>query len=82
MADPVIGATVQVVLEKLLSLTIEEAKSLRNCKKNKNVTMIQALIHDAERRQVEDQAVEQWLKMLERVAEYVFDEFRYESLKA
>ncbi|XP_070020646.1 disease resistance protein RGA2-like [Nicotiana sylvestris] len=47
--------------------------------------MIQAFIHDAERRQVEDQAVEQWLKRLERVAEdaeNVFDEFKYESLKA
>ncbi|WMV52154.1 hypothetical protein MTR67_045539 [Solanum verrucosum] len=90
MADLVIGATVKVVLDKLLSLTIEEAKSLRNCKKNlriltKYVSMIQALIHDAERRQVDDQAVEQWLKMLERVAEdaeNVFDEFRYEYLKA
>ncbi|XP_049410729.1 putative disease resistance protein RGA3 [Solanum stenotomum] len=90
MADPVIGATVQVVLEKLLSLTIEEAKTLRNCKKNlrmltKYVTMIQAFIHDAERRQVEDQAVEEWLKMLERIAEdaeNVFDKFTYESLKA
>ncbi|XP_060176628.1 putative disease resistance protein RGA1 isoform X2 [Lycium barbarum] len=89
MADPVIGATVQVVLEKLLSLTIEDAKSLRNCKKNlrkltEYVSLIQALIHDAER-QVEDQAVQEWLKMLERVAEdaeYVFDKFRYESLKA
>ncbi|XP_049386413.1 disease resistance protein RGA2-like [Solanum stenotomum] len=90
MADLVIGATVKVVLDKLLSLTIEEAKTLRNCKKNlrtltKYVSMIQALIHDAERRQVDDQAVEQWLKMLERVAEdaeNVFDEFRYEYLKA
>ncbi|WMV52174.1 hypothetical protein MTR67_045559 [Solanum verrucosum] len=90
MADLVIGATVKVVLDKLLSLTIEEAKILRNCKKNlrmltKYVSMIQALIHDAEKRQVNDQAVEQWLKMLERAvedAENVFDEFRYESLKA
>ncbi|KAH0697949.1 hypothetical protein KY289_015431 [Solanum tuberosum] len=90
MADLVIGATVKVVLDKLLSLTIEEAKSLSNCKKNlkmltKYVSMIQALIHDAERRQVDDQAVEKWLEMLERVAEdaeNVFDEFRYESLKA
>ncbi|KAH0720762.1 hypothetical protein KY290_005739 [Solanum tuberosum] len=89
MADPVIGATAQVLLDKLLSPTIEEVKSLRNCKKNlemltKNVSLIQAFIHDAERRQVEDQAVEKWLKMLERVAENadnVFDEFRYESLK-
>ncbi|XP_055808304.1 putative disease resistance protein RGA4 [Solanum dulcamara] len=93
MADPVIGATVQVVLEKLVSLTIEEARSLRNCKKNlrmltKYVSIIQAFIHDAERRQVDDQAVEEWLKMLERVAEdaedaeNMFDEFKYESLKA
>ncbi|KAK4724905.1 hypothetical protein R3W88_027684 [Solanum pinnatisectum] len=90
MADPVIGATVQIVLEKLLSLTIEEVRSLRNCKKNlrmltKYVSIIQAFIHDAERRQVNDKAVEEWLKMLERVAEdakNVFDEFRYESLKA
>ncbi|XP_070021445.1 putative disease resistance protein RGA1 isoform X1 [Nicotiana sylvestris] len=90
MADPVIGATVQVFLEKLLSLTIEEVKSLRNCKNDlkmlkKTVTMIQAFIHDAEKRQVEDQTVEEWLKRLERVAEdaeNVFDEFRYESLKA
>nr|XP_033517137.1 putative disease resistance protein RGA1 [Nicotiana tomentosiformis] len=90
MADPVIGATVQVLLEKLLSLTSEEVKSLRNCKKDlkmlkKTLTMIQAFIHDAERRQVEDQTVEEWLKMLEKVAEdaeNVFDEFRYESLKA
>ncbi|KAK4724379.1 hypothetical protein R3W88_027158 [Solanum pinnatisectum] len=88
MADLVIGATVKFVLDKLLSLTIEEAKSLSNCKKNlkmltKYVSMNQALIHDAERRQVDDQAVEKWLEMLERVAgdaENVFDEFRYEYM--
>ncbi|XP_015165779.1 putative disease resistance protein RGA3 [Solanum tuberosum] len=90
MADPVIGATVQIVLEKLLSLTVEEVRSLRNCEKNLRmltnyVSIIQAFIHDAERRQVNDKAVEEWLKMLERVAEdaeNVFDQFRYESLKA
>ncbi|OIT31564.1 putative disease resistance protein rga4 [Nicotiana attenuata] len=90
MADPVTGATVQVVLEKLLSPAIEEVKSLRNYKKDlrmlaQNVSLIQFFLHDAERRQVEDQAVEKWLKRLERVAEdaeNLFDEFRYESLKA
>ncbi|WMV51550.1 hypothetical protein MTR67_044935 [Solanum verrucosum] len=86
MADPVIGATVQVLLEKLLSLTIEELSSSRDCKKDlemltKNVSLIQAFIHDAERRQVEDQAVKLWLKRLEKAAENVFDEFRYESIK-
>ncbi|KAG5582702.1 hypothetical protein H5410_053329 [Solanum commersonii] len=81
MADPVIGATIQVFLEKLLSLTIEE---FRDCKKDlemltQNVSLIQAFIHDAERRQVEDQSVKLWLNRLERAAEnagYVFDKFR------
>ncbi|KAH0753325.1 hypothetical protein KY285_006473 [Solanum tuberosum] len=89
MADPVIGATVQVLLERLLSLTIEELSSSRDCDKDlemltQNVSLIQAFIHDAERRQVEDQAVKLWLNRLERAAEnaeYVFDKFRYESLK-
>ncbi|KAK4724906.1 hypothetical protein R3W88_027685 [Solanum pinnatisectum] len=74
MADLVIGATVKVVLDKLLSLTIEEAKTLRNCKKKfKNSDKI-----------FDDQAVEQWLKMLVSSLKIfgVFDEFRYESLKA
>uniref|UniRef100_M1ARV7 Uncharacterized protein n=1 Tax=Solanum tuberosum TaxID=4113 RepID=M1ARV7_SOLTU len=60
MADPVIGATVQVVLEKLLSLTIEEARSLRNCQKN--LRMLTKYVS------IDAQAVEQWLKMLERIA--------------
>ncbi|XP_060176637.1 putative disease resistance protein RGA3 isoform X2 [Lycium barbarum] len=90
MADPVIGATVQVLLEKLLSLTIKEFSSSRDFNKDlemltQNVSMIQAFIHDGERPHNQEQAVEQWLKRLERVAEdaeYVFDEIRYESLKA
>ncbi|KAH0752519.1 hypothetical protein KY285_005667 [Solanum tuberosum] len=89
MADPVIGATVQVLLEKLLSLTIEEFSSSRDCNKDlgmltQNVSMIQAFIHDAERRQVEDQSVKLWFTRLERAAENaenVFDKFRHESLK-
>ncbi|KAH0720504.1 hypothetical protein KY290_005450 [Solanum tuberosum] len=89
MSDPVIGATVQVLLQKLLSLTIEELSSSSDCKKDlemltQNVSLIQAFIHDAERRQVDDQAVKLWLKRLEKAAENaenVFDEFRYESIK-
>nr|QVT92267.1 RGA-B2-2 [Solanum chacoense] len=89
MADPVIGATVQVLLEKLLSLTTEEFSSSRDCNKDlrmltQNVSMIQAFIHDAERRQVEDQSMKLWFTRLERAAENaenVFDKFRYESLK-
>ncbi|KAK4724494.1 hypothetical protein R3W88_027273 [Solanum pinnatisectum] len=89
MSDPVIGATVQVLLQKLLSLTIEELSSSSSCKKDlevltQNVSLIQAFIHDAERQQVDDQAVKLWLKRLEKAAENaenVFDEFRYESIK-
>nr|QVT92260.1 RGA-B1-2 [Solanum chacoense] len=89
MADPVIGATVQVLLEKLISLTIEEFSSSRDCNKDlrmltQNVSMIQAFIHDGERRQVEDQSVKLWFTRLERAAENaenVFDKYRYESLK-
>ncbi|XP_060176597.1 putative disease resistance protein RGA4 [Lycium barbarum] len=90
MADPVIGATVQVFLEKLLSLTIKEFSSSRDFNKDlemltQNVSMIQDFIHDVERPEIQKQAVEKWLKRLERVAEdaeNVFDEIRYESLKA
>ncbi|KAG5582644.1 hypothetical protein H5410_053271 [Solanum commersonii] len=90
MADPVIGATVQVLLEKLISLTIEEVNSSRDFNKDlemltQNVSLIQAFIHDIETPQVDkQQSVEQWLNRLERVAEdaqNVFDRFRYESLK-
>nr|WHB10911.1 Rpi-amr17 [Solanum americanum] len=90
MADPVIGATVQVLLEKLISLTIEEINSSRDFNKDlqmltQNVSMIQAFIHDVETPQVDkQQSVNQWLNRLDRVAEdaeNVFDRFRYESLK-
>nr|QZA82918.1 Rpi-chc1.2_543-5 [Solanum chacoense] len=89
MADPVIGATVQVLLEKLISLTIEEVNSSRDFNKDlemltQNVSLIQAFIHDVETPQEKQQSVEQWLNRLERVAEdaqNVFDRFIYESLK-
>ncbi|WMV52178.1 hypothetical protein MTR67_045563 [Solanum verrucosum] len=71
MADPVIGATVKVGLGKLLSFATEEAKTLRDCKKNLGM--------------LKKYAVEEWLKMLERIAEdaeNVFDKFTYESLQA
>ncbi|KAG5582653.1 hypothetical protein H5410_053280 [Solanum commersonii] len=69
----VVGATVQVLLEKLISLTIEEVNSSRDFNKDlemltQNVSLIQAFIHDVETPQVEkQQSVEQWLNRLERV---------------
>ncbi|XP_015161125.1 disease resistance protein RGA2-like [Solanum tuberosum] len=90
MADPVFAATVKVLLDKLLSLTIKEINSSRDCNEDlemftQNVSLIQAFLHDVETPQVEkQQSVEQWLRRLERVAENaenVFDRFKYESLK-
>lgn len=89
MDDPVIGATVQFLQEKLLPLTIAELSSSRDCKKNlemltQNVSLIQAFIHDAKRRQVDNEAWKLWLKILEKATENagnVFDESRYESMK-
>ncbi|KAH0752513.1 hypothetical protein KY285_005661 [Solanum tuberosum] len=46
MADPVIGATVQVLLEKLLSLTIEEFSSSRDC--DKDLEMLERVAENAE----------------------------------
>lgn len=53
MADPVIGASFQVVLEKILSLTIDELKSSGNFNNYleiliQNVYLIQAFTHDVE----------------------------------
>ncbi|KAH0752500.1 hypothetical protein KY285_005648 [Solanum tuberosum] len=87
MADPVFAATVKVLLDKLLSLTIKEINSSRDFNEDlemftQNVSLIQAFLHDVETPQVEkQQSVEQWLRRLERVAENVFDRFKYESLK-
>ncbi|KAL3356943.1 hypothetical protein AABB24_017550 [Solanum stoloniferum] len=87
MADPVFAATVKILLDKLLSLTIKEINSSRDFNEDlemftQNVSLIQAFLHDVETPQVEkQQSVEQWLRRLERVTENVFDRFRYESLK-
>uniref|UniRef100_A0A3Q7ICF1 Disease resistance protein winged helix domain-containing protein n=1 Tax=Solanum lycopersicum TaxID=4081 RepID=A0A3Q7ICF1_SOLLC len=73
MADPVIVATIQVLLEKLLSLTIEKVRP--DCNKHlrrmtQNVSIIQDFIHDAQRRQVDDEDQAN-----------VLDKFLYESLQ-
>lgn len=83
MDDPVIGATVQVLQEKLLPLTIVELSSSRDCK-TQNVSLIQAFSHDAKTRQVDNEAGKLWLKILEKATENagnMFDESRYESMK-
>ncbi|KAL2530507.1 putative disease resistance RPP13-like protein 1 [Forsythia ovata] len=87
--DPVISATIEVTLEKLLAIAAEEFNLVRGFKQDlANLTdsllSIKAVLKDADRRQVNDDAVKLWLKKLEDVAydaEYVLDEIKYENLR-
>ncbi|KAL2530513.1 putative disease resistance RPP13-like protein 1 [Forsythia ovata] len=87
--DPVISATIEVTLEKLLAITTEEFNLVWGFKQDlANLTdsllSIKAVLKDADRRQVNDDAVKLWLMKLEDVAydaEYVLDEIKYENLR-
>ncbi|KAL2530511.1 putative disease resistance RPP13-like protein 1 [Forsythia ovata] len=87
--DPVISATIEVTLEKLLAITTEEFNLVWGFKQDlANLTdsllSIKAVLKDADRRQVNDEAVKLWLKKLEDVAydaDYVLDEIKYENLR-
>ncbi|CAI9114451.1 OLC1v1015177C1 [Oldenlandia corymbosa var. corymbosa] len=89
MADQVLGATVQVVLNSALSFATEKAarifgfsNDLENLRQS--VEMIQAVVADAEERQSRDKAVKLWLRRLGEVtyeAYDVFDELNYEILR-
>ncbi|KAI3470236.1 hypothetical protein Pfo_026899 [Paulownia fortunei] len=88
MEEAVVGATIQVVLQNLLSVSAEEISLFRDFKKdlkklNESVSMIQDFLDDAEKKQVTDKAVKRWLKKLEGVAfdaDNVLDELNYEDL--
>ncbi|KAI3470243.1 hypothetical protein Pfo_026906 [Paulownia fortunei] len=88
MEEAVVGATIQVVLQNLLSVSAEEISLFRDFKKdleklNDSVSMIQDFLDDAEKKQVTDKAVKRWLKKLEGVAfdaDNVLDELNYEDL--
>ncbi|KAL2492903.1 putative disease resistance RPP13-like protein 1 [Abeliophyllum distichum] len=87
--DPVISATIQVTLEKLLAIPTEEfnlvwgfKQDLKNFKNS--LRSIKAFFEVADRRQVTDGDVELWLKNLEDVAYHadnVLDEIKYENLR-
>ncbi|KAL2478672.1 putative disease resistance protein RGA3 [Forsythia ovata] len=87
--DPVISATIEFTLEKLLAITTEEFNLVRGFKQDlANLTdsllSIKAVLKDADRRQVNDEAVKLWLKKLEDVAydaDYVLDKIKYENLR-
>ncbi|XP_027166069.1 putative disease resistance protein RGA4 [Coffea eugenioides] len=89
MADALIGVTIQIMLQKTLSLATdgigrafgfkEELESMKE-----SLAMIRAVVADAEETQGHDQAVNLWLKRLEGVAfdaDNVLDELNYEFIR-
>ncbi|GKU99312.1 hypothetical protein SLEP1_g12180 [Rubroshorea leprosula] len=89
MGDLVLGPIVDATISKVISVATEQinlavswkAELRRLCNK---LTMIRALLEDADRRQVEGSAVKLWLENLRdvaREAEDVVDEVVYERLK-
>ncbi|XP_027076464.1 putative disease resistance protein RGA3 [Coffea arabica] len=89
MADPVIGATIRVTLEAALCLASDGIGRLLGFKKDvasikRSLEFITGVLADAEAKQNQDGAVQEWLKSLEEVAydaRNVLDELRYESLR-
>ncbi|XP_027081643.1 putative disease resistance protein RGA3 [Coffea arabica] len=89
MADPVIGATIQVTLERALSLASDRIGLLVGFKKDvasmtRSLGFIKDVLADAEERQNQSSGVQRWLNSLEEVAydaDNVLDELHYESLR-
>ncbi|KAL0349160.1 UNVERIFIED_CONTAM: putative disease resistance protein RGA1 [Sesamum angustifolium] len=84
-----IGATVKVLVDKLLAVATEEiglTLGVKNelTKLNKSFAMVQAFLNDAARRQVEEEAVNLWLKNLESISyevDNLLDQFNYEIIR-
>ncbi|KAL3641540.1 hypothetical protein CASFOL_012355 [Castilleja foliolosa] len=88
MAEAAVGATIQFLLENLLTLSKEQIGLVRSFKNDlkklqKTFSMVNDVLHDAEKRQVTDIAVKRWLWELEALAfdaDNVFDELNYQLL--
>ncbi|CDP22221.1 unnamed protein product, partial [Coffea canephora] len=89
MADPVIGAAIQVTLERALSLASDRIGLLVGFKKDvasmtDSLGFIKDVLADAEEKQNQSRRVQRWLNSLEEVAydaDNVLDELHYESLR-
>ncbi|CDP21623.1 unnamed protein product [Coffea canephora] len=89
MADALISSTIQVTLERALSLASDRIGLLVGFKKDvasmtRSLSLINAVLANAEEKQNQDGAVQEWLKSLEEVAyeaNNVLDELHYESLR-
>ncbi|GKV17365.1 hypothetical protein SLEP1_g27879 [Rubroshorea leprosula] len=89
MADLILSPVVDTIISKLISATAEQISNAVNWKQEltklqNKLKMIQAVLKDAEERQVRDPAVKLWLEKLRdvaREADDVLDEVAYESVK-
>ncbi|KAK4406203.1 hypothetical protein Sango_0626800 [Sesamum angolense] len=85
----VVGASVQILLQNLLSIPEQEINLFQGFKKGlkklqNSFLMIQDFLDDAEMQQVTNKAVKRWLKKLEAVAydaDDVLDELNYTVLR-
>ncbi|KAL3642180.1 hypothetical protein CASFOL_012995 [Castilleja foliolosa] len=88
MADVVVGPIIQILLENLITLSKEQIGLVRYFKNDlktlqNTFSMVNDVLHDAEKRQVTDRAVKRWLRELEDLAfdaDNVIDEFNYHLL--
>ncbi|XP_027155671.1 putative disease resistance RPP13-like protein 1, partial [Coffea eugenioides] len=86
MADALLGPIVEVLVEKAIHLASEQIGRFVTFKKDlaDTLTLIQALLHDAEERQVTQPLVKLWLENLERVAfdaGNLLDDINYEMIR-
>ncbi|KAL0388616.1 UNVERIFIED_CONTAM: Disease resistance protein RGA2 [Sesamum radiatum] len=89
MGEAIIGAAVQVLVEKLIVMATADIGTIFGVKNDltrlkDSFTMIQAFLHDASKRQVEEESVTMWLKKLEDVAyeaDNLLDEFNYQIIR-
>ncbi|KAL8479656.1 hypothetical protein ACS0TY_026533 [Phlomoides rotata] len=89
MEEAVVGATIKVLLQNLISVSMKEFKLIRDFRKDmeklrSTLVTIQEFVYDAETLQQTNKPVKRWLKKLEDVAfqaYYVLDELDYLTLR-
>ncbi|XP_027157272.1 putative disease resistance protein RGA3, partial [Coffea eugenioides] len=89
MADALLGSAVRVLVEKAINLASEQIGLFVGFKKDleklkDTLTGIQAVLHDAEKKQVTKDSVKLWLEKLQRMAfdaENLLDDINYEMIR-
>ncbi|XP_027166493.1 putative disease resistance protein RGA4 [Coffea eugenioides] len=89
VVDALLGSTVKVLVEKAINLAFEQIGLFVGFKKDleklrDTLTLIQAVLRDAEKRQVTEELMKGWLEILEAVAfnaGNLLDDFNYEMIR-